>query len=292
MTESKAPPKEKTALLEDDFDGWKKLTIRAQTVVSKGDPNKPGFLKKDFKVLDAEGSPAPAIANGWITISDKQLLGDRVTLEFSVNVDRYIPLKEVERCDYFLLSVQAQLDLPQAKAALGAALGMATGMGALGATLAGAGIDAALTLEVKVKIKVQVPIARVTLRKFRWSEVKEYDLMENMNRSELAQLYREGGELLVPTKTKPVQVQGQDGGNAPSGETPGRTLYFDSDIRIFDTEGELRWMGNVIKGEHDDGKDPERRYLRFKVPLPGAGGADLAPDSPTRVPGGGDVGIG
>jgi hypothetical protein len=287
MAESKAPPKPKTVPLAKDLDGWEKLTIRAQTIVGKGDPNKPGYLKKEFQVLDAEGSPAPALTKGWISISDKMLLEDRVTLEFTVNVDSNAPLKELEQYDHFLLSVQAQLDLPQVKNALGIALGGA-GLGPIGSIAADAAMNA-LVVEAKVKLKIPVPVARVTLRKFRWGELKDFDLFSHMDRSELGQLYQAGGDLFIPTKIKPVQSTNAAGDSPGQDPSASGTLNFADDIRIFDTEGELNWMGTSIRGIHDEDKDPERRYLIFRISTPGA--PDLAPDSPTRPVGGDNVGI-
>jgi len=251
--------------------------------VSKGDTNKSGYLKKEFQVLDAEGSPEPALAKGWISVSDKLLLEDRVTLEFTVTVDPNAPLKELERCGFFLLSVQAQLDLPGVKKALGDALG-AAGLGPIGGIAAGAAMEA-LVVEAKVKLNIPVPIARVTLRKFRWGELKDFDLFSHMERSELGQLYKAGGELFIPTLIKPVQSASAAG--TPAGEDPAAagTLEFDSNIRVFDTEGELNWMGASIRGFHDDDKDPDRRYIIFRIPSPLVGASDLAPDSPTRQAG-------
>lgn len=267
MAESNAQPKPKTVRLDGDLNGWQPEVIHAHATVGEGNASKQAYLKKEFQVLDAVESPAPAISKGWISISKQRLLDDRVTLEFIVTVDPKAPVQEIEQCGHFVLSVQAQLDPPGVKNAMGAAA-------------------RSLIVEAKVKLIVPVPIARVTLHKYRWNELKDFDLFLHMERSELAQLFREGGELYIPTLIQPLQSARPDG-------QPAVTLEFDRDIRVFDIEGQLNWMGSLIEGEHDDQGDRERKYLIFKIPAPSnVSGADTGPGSPTLQRGSGDRGDG
>lgn len=257
--------------LKDDLSGWEEIEVVAVTVLKFG-RGKPAQLKEEFAVKDDPASPAPGIEKGWLKISGKEILPSRDGVRFKVGVSPGADWRELEKVGRFLLTVEVQLDLSPAAGIVSQVLG------AMGATGAGAAVPTGMNLIAGTcAVQVDVPRFTISLRKFRFGEIVEKDLAEYVSSGELAELYREGGELWVPVKVQKEQSEN------------GRTIVFE-DIAVYDVEGELNWMGVRIPGVYRDDEDPRHEYIVFKIPrkIPGEmpGAPDLAPDSPTKKPAG------
>lgn len=253
--------------LNEDLLGWGKTRVVAMTVIKFGQ-GKPAQLKEEFEVKDDPASEAPGILNGFLEISDKEILPTKDGVRFNVTVPPSVDWRQLENIDHFLLEVEVKLDLSMMA---GAARQV---MGAMGMGWAGAAVPTEMGLIAGTcAVKVEIPKFTISLRKFRWDGVEKKDLRDYVSADDLAHLHSDGGELWVPVKAQKEQSEKDS------------TIFFD-DIAVCDVEGELDWKGAKIPGTYKDDEDPKHEYIIFEIKGKMYGASDLAPGSPTRGPGG------
>ena len=249
--------------LKDDLTGWKNVRIQVD-VLPKGSQQRIVKLKEAFDVRDKEGSNG--FARGFFDVKGKSLVNEGASVEFYLLIRDGTHWKDLGKDPQFHIQVEVTLDLSAMAQAVGSFVG-----GFLGSA-AGDFVTSHLPQEMSVLqgdclVSVQVPEFALTLKKTRWMPLEIADLTEYAEESDLASLYRDGGELRVPAKVQAKQ------------ETAAGSVEFAADLAVCDVEGELNWMGKKIKGEYRDAEDAKREFLVFPIPAKAStlGAADVPP---------------